>query len=182
MPNVFDAVTSIAKSIFDDEPKPPLHIGEAMACWTYYAMLMEAVAYEQVALNTTTDDELLGIVNDAVKMCNNQEIRLKEFMHREGITLPPVSEDKPDSDPNAVPPGVKLTDNEIANGLALKSTASIIHCATSASSSVRVDVGIMWTEFLAEQLTYGVTLKTKMRKRGWLKQPPSFTPPGIGHQ
>jgi putative hemolysin len=172
----------MAKSIFDGEPEPPLHIGEAMACWTYYAMLMEAVAYEQAALNTTTDNELLGMVNDAVKLCNDQGKRLKEFMHREGITLPPVSEDKPKSDPNAIPPGVKITDNEIANGLALKSTAGLIHCATSAAASVRVDVGILWSEFLAEQLTYGMTLKTKMRKRGWLKHPPSFTPPGIGHK
>ncbi|RNB91623.1 hypothetical protein EDM56_02355 [Brevibacillus fluminis] len=51
--------------------------------------------------------------------------------------------------------------------------------ATSAAQAVRNDVGLMWTEFQAEQVTFGATLKNVMRKRGWLTIPPAFTPPGV---
>ncbi|HJV45139.1 MAG TPA: hypothetical protein VJ824_05355 [Bacillota bacterium] len=78
-----------------------------------------------------------------------------------------------------IPLGVKLTDEELANGLALKVIAMSTAASTAAAQSVRTDVGVMWVQFLNEALVYGATLKTKMRKRGWAKLPPAFTPPGV---
>jgi len=101
------------------------------------------------------------------------------LMLQEGIALPPISEPKPISDPKAVPPGVRLSDEEIANGLALKLIAMATQSTAAATTCVRTDVGIMWVKFLNESLAYGMTLKTKMRKRGWAKIPPSYLPPGI---
>ncbi|HJV44975.1 MAG TPA: hypothetical protein VJ824_04525 [Bacillota bacterium] len=78
-----------------------------------------------------------------------------------------------------IPLGVKLTEEELANGLALKVIAMSTSASTAAVQSVRTDVGLMWVQFLNEELAYGATLKTKMRKRGWAKLPPAFTPPDV---
>jgi hypothetical protein len=96
-----------------------------------------------------------------------------------GVILPPVSEPKPYTDPLAIPPGVKLTDGEIANGLALKIIMMSTQSSTAAAQGVRTDMGALWVKFLTESLAYGMTLKTKMRKRGWAKFPPPFKPPGV---
>ncbi|UFJ41811.1 DUF3231 family protein [Brevibacillus humidisoli] len=179
MPSVMEAVTSTMQGLMEKDPDQPLHIGEAMACWTYRGALKEAIVMEQTGLNTTTDDELKHILNEAIEMCSRQVERLDEFMKQEGVPIPPTSPSRPQSDPSAVPLGVKANDPEIANGIAAKVASAITACATAAAGSVRNDVGLMWTEFQAEQLTFAATLKNVMRKRGWLMMPPPFTPPGV---
>ncbi|WP_126425860.1 DUF3231 family protein [Brevibacillus marinus] len=179
MPSVMEAVTSTMQGLLEKDPEQPLHIGEAMACWTYRGALKEAIVMEQTGLNTTTDDELKHLLEQAIELCSRQAERLDQFMRKEGVPLPPSSPSRPQSDPSAVPLGVKASDMEIANALATKVSSAIIACATAAAASVRNDVALMWTEFQAEQLTYSATLKNTMRKRGWLIMPPAFTPPGV---
>ncbi|WP_235849035.1 hypothetical protein [Litchfieldia alkalitelluris] len=41
-----------------------------MATWTYLTAMDEMLRYEEVALNTTTDDELRGMLKDAYKISN----------------------------------------------------------------------------------------------------------------
>ncbi|MFC4767927.1 DUF3231 family protein [Effusibacillus consociatus] len=93
-----------------------------------------------------------------------------------------MTESKPKSEPNAVPTGVKLTDEELANGVALKITSAITMCGTGLIQAVRNDVGMMWFEFQTEHVIYGANLKALMRKRGWIKVPPYYYPPGLPNQ
>lgn len=179
MPNVLEALSTTMNALMEKDPDQPLHIGEAMACWVYLGSLKESVVMEQAALNTTVDEELRHILHQAIDMCNSQAKRLEDFMRSEGVPLPPSSPNRPESDPASIPLGVKSTDAEIANAAALKVSTAVIASATSAAQAVRNDVGLMWTEFQAEQLTFGVTLKNVMRNRGWLIPPPPFTPPGV---
>lgn len=178
MPNVIEALISLLKPQVDEESKVPLHVGEVMALWTYQALLDEAAVYEEVALNTTEDHDLRGSVKDAIEMCIGQSNRLRDFLRSEGVPLPPVTEPKPASDPTMVPLGAKLTDNEIANGISVKVVSAITLCASGAAQSVRNDVGALWLRFQSEQMLFGVTLKQLMKKRGWLKIPPYYRPPG----
>ncbi|WP_445486884.1 DUF3231 family protein [Niallia sp. 03133] len=99
-------------------------------------------------------------------------------MEKEGIHLPPSSEERPQSDPNGVPLGTKLTDDEIMNGLSIKTVAAVVHCATAASQCVRNDVSVLFTQCMLEKIKFGTTLKDLMRKRGWIKVPPYYYPPG----
>ena len=179
MVNRFEAFWNTFKTLVDNEPKSPLHVGEVMAIWTYQTILLEAVRYEEVALNTTTDDEVKELIIDAKKLCENQSQRLANFMVKEGIPLPPSPQPKPLSEPNDVPLGVKLTDDEIMNGISLKIAAAAMECAAAISQSIRSDVGLFWTDFFIEMITFGATTKTLMRKRGWLKVPPYYSPPGM---
>lgn len=179
MANPFEAIWNTMRTLVDDEPKTPLHVGEVMSCWTYFTILKEAIAYEEVGLNTTTDDEVKKLLADAKKLCDGQVKRLKAFMVKEGIPLPSGDETKPVSDPNDVPLGVKLSDNEIANGVSLKTATAAMECAMGNAQAIRADLNLMWTEFNAELLVFGTTTKVLLRRRGWLKVPPYYYPPGM---
>lgn len=173
-----EAFLDYIRTRFDSEPKPRLHIGEAMGCWTYYTAIAEEIPVLEMALNTTTDNVLIELVNEAKEIAKEQRTILEKFMVNEGVPLSNSSESKPKSDPNAIPLGAKSTDLEIANLLAAKVTSNIVMCSTNISQSVRSDVGLMWVRFHMEKCIYGMELKTKMREHGWIKMPPYYYSPG----
>ncbi|MFB4169395.1 DUF3231 family protein [Virgibacillus sp. JSM 102003] len=184
MPNPFEAVWNTLKTSMDnlDEPKSPLHIVEAGDCWTYLTMMEEYIRYEESGLNTTTDDEVKEMLKDVIQLCETQVKKLSKFMKDEGIPLPDVTSSKPKSEPNEIPLGVKLTDDEITNGIAFKLVTCMQACAKGQADAVRGDIGMIWLGFYSEWATFGSTLKTLMRKRGWLKVPPYYYPPGSPKQ
>ena len=85
VPDILQAVTNVVQSFIDDEPKSPLHIGEAMACWTMLATIVETQVQTEAGINSTTDPELSKALHEAVKMFKSQKERLTEFMLLEGI-------------------------------------------------------------------------------------------------
>lgn len=180
MSNPLEAVWNMLKISIDttNEPKSTLHIIEAGDVWTYLTLMVEFIRYEETGLNTTTDDEVREMLNDVIQLCESQVQRLNEFMKKEGIPLPDATAAKPNSDPNDIPLGVKLTDDELANGVAFKLVTCLQACSKGQADSIRDDVGVMWLQFYLEWAMFGSTLKTLMRKRGWLKVPPYYYPPG----
>jgi spore coat protein CotF len=178
VPDVLEAIKNVVQSFIDDEPKSPLHVGEVMSCWAFLAAVAEIRVQTEAGINSTTDPELRTALHDAVEMFKSQKERLSAFMLVEGVHLPPVSESKPISNPNEVPLGVKLTDNQLANSIKIKLALVIVNCGNAAAQTLRNDVGLIWAEFLQEHLTFAATLKSLMRKRGWLKVPPLYYPPG----
>jgi hypothetical protein len=178
MPDVLEALKNVVLSFMDDEPKSPLHVGEAMFCWTFLALISEIGVQTEVGINSTSDPELSKALHEAVKMFKSQKQRLTEFIQKEGVPSPPLSESKPNSDPNKVPLGVKLTDKELANSLNQKVSMAFTNCADSASQTLRNDLSLIWAGFLQEHISFLITFKSLMRKRGWIKVPPFYHPPG----
>ncbi|MUK90521.1 DUF3231 family protein [Ornithinibacillus sp. L9] len=180
MPNPFEAVWNILKTTLDNtnEPKSPLNVIEIGDCWKYVSVIEEFIRYEEIGLNTSTDDEVIELLNDVIKTCESQVKRITTFMRDEGIPLPEVASAKPKSNSKEIPLGVKLTDDEITNGIAFKLLTCMQTCAKGQADAIRNDVSIMWLQFYSEWVTLGTTLKTLMRKRGWLKVPPYYYPPG----
>jgi Protein of unknown function (DUF3231) len=176
--NIFETILDGIKSITDQDENQPLHVGEVMSCWIYLEGLEIAKVSVQAALNTTTDEELLAILKEDLELGTSQRKQLHDFMIKEGITLPPAPEDMPISDPKDIPVGVKLTDDVLANELSLKIISLIMRAAGAASESIRTDVGLMFIQFQAEKYAFAARLKHLMRKRGWIKVPPFFLPPG----
>jgi hypothetical protein len=142
----------------------------------------EVTVYIQIGLNTSNDDDVIKILTESLKQCDVQGQRFKELMKTEGIHFPRTSEQRPDSDPNGVPLRVKMTDDEIMNGLSMKTMAAVMHCAASASQSIRNDVGMLFTQCMFEKMKFGVELKEIMRKKGWITVPPYYYPPGMPNQ
>ncbi|WLD91694.1 DUF3231 family protein [Alkalihalobacillus sp. AL-G] len=179
MANIFEALVDHMKGTFDDEPKTPLHIGEAMGCWLYYTALAEEIPALEICLNTTTDDELQLIVKEGKDLGESQLNRLAKFMLSEGVSLPEADPHKPATESNAIPLGAKSTDTQIANLLSVKVGTNVVMCATNMSQCVRNDIQLIWMELQSEKMLYGSKLKTMMRKRGWIKVPPYYYPPGM---
>ncbi|WP_158299406.1 DUF3231 family protein [Paenibacillus antri] len=179
MTNLLESVTGIFQTLSDPDPKPLMHVGEVMDAWKYLAFVQEIVVLEQIGRNMTTEKDLLEILDEAIKMCTSQSDELKKFMEAEGIPLPSLPEDKPRSDPNAVPMGAKLTDVEIANMLSTKLLVTVMECSRNMTECIRNDIGAMWAKFHFEQAKLGAHAKNLMRKNGWLKIPPPYHPPGL---
>lgn len=117
MPSIkmmFKNATDIIESLTDNH-KNPLHIGEAMACWTYYSFVSFAIIQVEIGLNTTNDSKLKKLLQDSYEVMKSHQKKISELMRQEGVPLSNTPEDKPESDPNAVPLGTKLTDDEITN-------------------------------------------------------------------
>lgn len=180
MPNPFEAVWNTLKIAVDNvnEPHTPLHVIEVGDCWKYITMMEEFIRYEEIGLNTTTDDEVREMLVDVIALCKDQVEKLSKFMIKEGIPLPDVTSSKPQSNSMEIPLGVKLTDDEITNGVAFKLVLCMQAAAVGQANSIRDDVGMMWLGFFSNWVTFGTTLKTLMRKRGWIKVPPYYYPPG----
>ncbi|MEK1830314.1 hypothetical protein AAAC51_18185 [Priestia megaterium] len=105
MPDVGKALKNIIQSFVDEEPKPPLHVGEVMSCWSYLSELADEQVHSEAGVNSTTDPELRKAFHEAVEMFKSQKERMIAFMLSEGVPIPPLSESKPQSNPSDVPLG-----------------------------------------------------------------------------
>jgi hypothetical protein len=178
MTTIWDAIKSIIGSITDEEPVPPLHVGEVMSLWMLLTIYEEGQVIYKIALNTTTDPELRHAVENAVNESMQDVEMIRDFMIKEGVPLPQASDVKPDSNPNNIPQGVKFTDDEIANLIVGKLAASIALCGQALSESLRTDVGFIILRTMSRLLQYNAPYRSMMRKRGWVKVPPYYYPFG----
>lgn len=178
MTNAFEAISAIIKNFVDEAPKPPLHVGEVMDLWTAFTAFHEAHALYQVGLNTTTDKDLKHVLESALEGSMLDTKKIEKFLLKEGVPLPLVNPRKPLSEQSAVPEGVKLTDDEIANLISAKVAASITYCAQAMSKTVRTDVGLMFFSIQINLMKFAAPLKNVMISRGWLRVPPKYNPPG----
>jgi len=71
MPNPLEAIFNMLRISFDNtnEPKSPLHVIEVGDLWKYVTPIEEFIRYEEMSLNTTTDDEVREMLTDVVKVC-----------------------------------------------------------------------------------------------------------------
>ena len=181
MTSAIEAIAAILKNFTDEEPKLPLHVGEVMDLWTAFTAFKESHTLYQVALNSTIDRDLKAMLEDALASSLSDTKRIEEFLVKEGVPLPLVNPNKPVSDPSAVPEGVKLTEDEIANLIAAKVATSITFCAQAMSKTVRTDVGLLFFSIQVHLMKYAAPLKNLMKSRGWLRVPPKYSPPGAPH-
>ncbi|MEN1968565.1 DUF3231 family protein [Lentibacillus sp. N15] len=175
--SMFKNAVSVIESLTDNH-KNPLHVGETMACWTYLNFVSGIIGYMEVAIHMTTDSELKKQLQNALQVPLSHKKELSQFMRKEGVSLPDMPEHKPESNPNDVPLGAKLTDNEIANTININFVVAADMCAGAASQSLRTDVAIMFLRYQIDKLSLGLKFKDLMQQKGWLKIPPFYHPPG----
>ncbi|NHN35252.1 DUF3231 family protein [Paenibacillus agricola] len=178
MTTIWDAIKSIYGSLTDEEPVPPLHVGEVMSLWMLLTIYEEGQIIYKVALNTTTDPELKHAVENAVKESMEDIKMIKDFMIKEGVPLPSVLQAKPDSKSDDIPQGAKFTDEELANLIVGKVTTCIALCGQAVSQSLRTDVSLILLKSMGRLIQYSAPYRSMMRKRGWIKTPPYYYPPG----
>ncbi|MBY0061878.1 DUF3231 family protein [Priestia aryabhattai] len=179
--NVMESLLTYLKSTHNDD-FPPLHIGEAMGCWLYFTALAEEIPALETSLHTTTDKELVKLVNESKDLAESQLDALKHFMLKEGLPLSEIPAAKPELNSQDIPLGAKATDTEISNLISVKVASNIVMCSTNISQAIREDLGTMWLKFHTEKVLFGVKVKKLMQEKGWLKYPPTYYPPGAPHK
>lgn len=107
--------------------------------------------------------------------------KLNEFMIREGIPFPTEFPRHPKADPNAIPPGARMEDIEIAILVAMKLQALLTTCNANMQNALRDDIGALYTGMHAELMASSLKLKKLMQDRGWLVLPPFYGPASVGH-
>ncbi|HLR22462.1 MAG TPA: DUF3231 family protein [Pseudogracilibacillus sp.] len=175
--SIFKNAVDVIGSLTDNH-KDPMHVGETMACWTYYTFVSQIISHEEIGLNTTTDSKLTKLYQDAYKVTTSHKNELSELMRQEGIPLSDASATKPESNPEAIPLGAKFTDSELINTLNINFVIAADMCATAASQSLRTDISLIFLKFQTDKLSLGLKAKEIMRSKGWLKVPPAYYPPG----
>ncbi|GAA0465484.1 DUF3231 family protein [Alkalibacillus silvisoli] len=172
-----EASVKVLKEL-NDNSKGPVHVGEAMACWTYLAFVESIIAYEEVGLNMTLDKDVKKFINDAYDVANSHIKEMTTLMRNEGIPIASSPAHKPISDPRSVPVGARMSDEELMNTLSINFVYAGDMCAASASQCLRTDLGLMFLKFQIDKFSLGFSAKEMMKKRGWLKVPPAYRPPG----
>ena len=179
MTNFFESMKDIFTPMDGEgQESSPLHIGEVTFFWVLLTLLEEGLAVYQLGLNTTTDSQLIHALTNGEESSKNVITDLRTFFKNEGIPLPPASEDKPKSDPNSIPLGVKHTDDELANLVSAKIAAEITLLGQALAVCIRNDACQKLFQVQVEIYKYGSSFKKMMKQRGWLKIPPYYYPPG----
>jgi hypothetical protein len=160
---------------FADGEKPPLHVGEVMNLWFYLTGVEQTLRGDQISYNIVQDEELRDKLKDIINNVHRPMIEeLTEFLRNEGIPLPETTPQKPVGDYRGIPDGARLTDEEIAHLLSFNLVIGINSACRGMAEAVRPDVAAMFVKYQAMKMTFGLTLKELMIKRGWLLVPPYY--------
>ncbi|HEY3367181.1 MAG TPA: DUF3231 family protein [Symbiobacteriaceae bacterium] len=150
-------------------------MGEAFNAWTYYVAVKESRILCLMMLNHTNDTELKEVIEHFISdVLEPQGEQLSDFLRNEGIDMPHGTGDKPKANEQQIPPGAKMTDNEISNMLIVKLNGLLLFCFMGLFSGLRDDISGMFYNFQGHVIVQTYTLKKLMQKRGWLLVPPYY--------
>lgn len=162
---------------FLDKEKPPVNILEVGNLWIYFAGAMSTLRNEQLAYNLAEDEELKEWFKDAAENLHKPILKeIKDFFEREGVSMPKIYPDLPAGDYRSLPPGAKLTDQELANLMSFNLVLALNYAMRGLTESIRADIGFLYAKCMMREISFSVTLKNLMQKRSWLQMVPSYCP------
>ncbi|HJV31815.1 MAG TPA: DUF3231 family protein [Bacillales bacterium] len=151
-----------------------LHVGEVMNLWTFLTATENFLNSEEVTLNKVKDKDLVKKMNELNENLHKPIIKdIKELLLKEGVLLPQEPVEKPQIKLE-VPPGGKLTDEEVANFVVFNLVWAIKFCARGLTEAVRADVGSLFTKAIVQKAAFSLIMKELMTSKGWLKVPPPY--------
>jgi hypothetical protein len=172
--NIFEVVIDAIKP-FVDGKKQQLHVGEVMNLWFYLTGVEQTLRADQISFNIVQDKELKEKIGDIIDNVHKPMVQhLTEFLRNEGIPLPKTTPQKSVGDYRDIPEGAKLTDEEIANLISYNLVVGIMSACRGLTEAVRPDVAMMFAKCQVMKITFGVTFKDMMVKKGWLSVPPYY--------
>ncbi|MCL1630801.1 DUF3231 family protein [Sporolactobacillus sp. CPB3-1] len=175
IPDIMSATVDTIKRLSDNE-EPPVHVGEAMACWTYLTHLDAVLVFCQIEMNTTKDQEVKQVVKESVDLALKHQKELLEFAKKEHIPPSKGYQKKPEGNPDAVPNSVKLTDEEIMNTVQINILVGFEQSAKNVVQSLRTDLQMLYFKNMADLIVIGNKIRKLCEKKGWIKTPPTYNP------
>jgi hypothetical protein len=170
---MLDVIKSAFAPYMDGE-KPPLHIGEAFNLWYYLGGVAQSKRSAEVGYNTALDEDLKAVLHELIHQVHNPIIEeLTQFLRNESVSLPNTTPEKPTTGNfKDIPEGAKFTDSEIANAINWNESMGIQIAVRGIIESTRADVGAMFAKYQMMKLTWALTMRQLLQKRGWLVIPP----------
>ncbi|HWH72559.1 MAG TPA: DUF3231 family protein [Candidatus Sulfotelmatobacter sp.] len=168
---------NILQSLFQtmQQPSTPPHVGEAFNAWAYYVSVKESRIIALMMLNHTNDLELKDMLEHFINdVLEPQAKQLTDFLRNEGIDMPAGTGDKAKANEQQIPPGAKMTDNEIANMVVVKLNGLLLFCFMGQFGALRDDISAMFYNFQTHVMAQSYNHKKLMQKRGWLLVPPYY--------
>ncbi|TLS51257.1 DUF3231 family protein [Paenibacillus antri] len=171
--NLLEVIKDVFKPFLDGE-KPPLHVGEVMNLWFFLAVSEQTIRGEQVAINTVQDEDLKKHLQELMDIHSEIRKDIIGFLQKEGVPLPETTPPKKQGDFESIPADAKLSDQEAAQLVSENLVVAMTMAARGITEAVRTDVGAMFAKFFMSKVTFGITYKAFLQKKGWLLVPPPF--------
>lgn len=152
--------------------KEPMHYGEVFATWTYLMGAQAMIPGYQTLKNHTGDHDLKGLLDDMIANAKSEVKQLQELLKHNGIALPPAPPEKPECQIENIPPGARITDQEVSGLVSADIAAGLVACAQAMAQCIREDIGLMFGQFHMKKAQYGAALLKINKEKGWLVPPP----------
>ncbi|MGD7044725.1 DUF3231 family protein [Jeotgalibacillus proteolyticus] len=159
--------------ILSGNPKTePMHYGEVFGAWSYLTVAKGGVASHQVMMNHVGDHELQRLIDEAIKVSENEIDQIETILRENGIGLPPTPPARPVAKLEEIPAGARFQDMEVCAGVQAAIAASLVSCSQIIGQSVREDIALLFGQFHMEKARLGAKFLNLSKDKGWLVPPP----------
>lgn len=150
----------------------PLHYGEIFNLWQFSATAKLSLSTFQAFHYHAGDHDLKEIIDDLMDQAHQEIKACDKLLKSHGFVPPPALPDRPSVKSQDIPAGARFSDPEIAAALSGAISLSLVVCSQIMGTSIREDIGAMFTKIHAKMAALGLAVLKLNKKKGWLVPPP----------
>lgn len=159
--------------IMDGNPKKePMHYGEVIGVWAFIGANNGLISGYEAFVNHAGDDELIKLLEEAVKMMKDEIKALEKILKDNGITPPPTLPGRPKAKAEEIPTGARFSDPEISAAVSINVGQGLVSCSQVMGQCLREDIAMMFGKYIAERAMFGLKLLRMNKEKGWIVPPP----------
>ena len=159
--------------IMSGNPKnEPMHYGEVIGVWAYIGANNGLISGYEAFINHAGDEELIDILEEAVKMMKNENKPLEQMLKDNGIAPPPSLPGRPKANADDIPVGARFSDMEISAAVSINVGQGLVSCSQVMGQCLREDIAMMFGKYIADRAMLGAKLLRLNKEKGWIIPPP----------
>lgn len=150
----------------------PLHYGEVVSVWSFLFGMKNGIAAYQTLLNHAGDEDLKKLIEDAIRMDQQDMKQLETILKENGIALPPAPPERPNACLEDIPVGARFQDPEISAMLSKNVAEGLLACSQVIGQAIREDIAMLFGQFHSQKAAFGAKVLRLNKEKGWLVPPP----------
>jgi len=158
-----------------DAKDQPMHYGEVIGCWAFIGANNGLVSAYEAFINHAGDKDLIGFLEDSVKMMRSEATEVGKVLIANGIALPPTLPERPKANVDDIPVGARFMDAEISGAVSINVGQGLVSCSQVMGQCLREDIAVMFGKFHMERAKLGGKLLSMNKEKGWIIPPPLQT-------
>ncbi|WP_280771432.1 DUF3231 family protein [Salipaludibacillus daqingensis] len=155
-----------------NQKNEPMHYGEIFSTWTYSTTAKSVKSMYQLYENHCGDDDLKKNIRQLIDQVSQEEQQVDQLLKENGIGLPPSPAERPKASLEEIPPGAKMTDQDISWQVSTDLAAGLLACSKAMAQSTREDIAIMYGQFHQDKAQSALKMLRLNKEKGWLVPPP----------